>query len=284
MRFVKSLLLACTAAVMVAHASAEGVAGIVSTAIFFGEDTSDPDARGAEVFRDPRNHPVAVASVIAFSAYQTGFLPQERGVITDESVYANFMKKIATFPGLLLRSTKQGSMALNGSSDQLKEQIIQSIESEVANRNVVADSIVDALPLSLEDKAKQDWTVSALVLQKDEEGVKVDLIAITLNLHNNKTGQAEITPGKASVHQDSFIANAAFLSINADALGSRIETVQVQAMLDLLTTPHKKDDGELQMWLDNKGQSSCATGSQSEPEDRRRHRNLYSFAQWRMNM
>ncbi|KAF9272878.1 hypothetical protein BGZ74_005027 [Mortierella antarctica] len=73
MLLIKPLLVLCSAAAVMAQGQADDV---VSAALFFGDDTTDA-SDAVDVFRRPNNHSTATASILVYSAEQTGSLPDE---------------------------------------------------------------------------------------------------------------------------------------------------------------------------------------------------------------
>ncbi|KAG0359438.1 hypothetical protein BC939DRAFT_502063 [Gamsiella multidivaricata] len=218
---------------MVIHAN---VGAIASGGLFAGEDTSDPNASGVEVFQDSKNHPAAVASIILFAANRAGFKPKQDGVIADQNIYNNFVTRISTFPGFTLQTSSEVGLQLSRGKDSLKESIAAGVDAGVGESGDVADAFMKELPSTLGDKSEEGWLLTLTVIQVRNESVYVGIYSLSLILSQNKDGGVEIGSQTIHLRQTGYRLITTFLTAQAKALVRNINTVQVATFIDELTT------------------------------------------------
>ncbi|KAF9200122.1 hypothetical protein BGZ49_009669 [Haplosporangium sp. Z 27] len=98
---------------------------LISSAIFEGLNTADPKANVTSLFKDPKNHADAVASILIYNAKSTSFDPSEK-IHTHPEIYFDFLQTVASFPAFHHQGTtedKEYELYLNGDPEQLLDQI-----------------------------------------------------------------------------------------------------------------------------------------------------------------
>jgi len=307
MIFAKALLLACAAATVMAGGRLDYDA-LVSGARFTGEDTSQPHCHGVEVYRDQRNHPSAVASILLFSAEEVEFRPREKGVIRDRNVYDRYMRQILNFPGF--RSQKEDTEDLDlGKSGgrevdrrELRKRIAEKYRSDDNRSEDMARSIVKMIPHELSDdnedieggrgKNNQKWMLNHMVIHNERGGrrqLTIEIAAVELKLSRQENSdEVMIEPQTARMHMRMFEVDRHFLVENAQWLAKRIPTVTMNKFLEELSTNGRSRDDEdndeagdeeaLEAWVQGSSLTevnpSCSTSQRLYP----------IVSQWRMRV
>ncbi|KAG0256562.1 hypothetical protein DFQ27_005667 [Actinomortierella ambigua] len=235
----KSLLLLCSTVVVMARQSTRGV---VSNAIFVGEDTSDPKASPVEVFKNPENHATAASSVVLFAAEMTGFTPGVRPAKSLEKPFHKFWEKVSVFPGFDLEKNEQQTLELSGSWTQMEEAIEKAVS---ANGAIVASSILQLAPYYiLLDKSLDKWILSLVVFEqpKESHAVKVQLVHMFLETTTGDNHYPVITPNqKAKIESSLFKVNSSLLTSNAETFAQKVHISLVDDTINILASPEFPD-------------------------------------------
>ncbi|KAF9983078.1 hypothetical protein BGZ65_002214 [Modicella reniformis] len=245
MLLLKALLLVCSATAVLARGKVDA---IMSGACLVGQDTSKHNAQGEDVFKDPRNHPAAVASILAFSADRAEFRPREKGVITDEKVYDHFLKDVANFPGFRAQHQQTQQLNLQGSRVQFKKEVANKYQSDRNDPWEVARLLESLLPQEM-DKENQRWLLNYVIVnskqdnqqrpEQQEISVEIGSILLSKNSNSDKT---KIEPQTAEMTMHAYVAKADNLKQHSSELSKRIRTMTVQKALRELAT-NGGDDG-----------------------------------------
>ncbi|KAF9081330.1 hypothetical protein BGX27_004969 [Mortierella sp. AM989] len=234
MLLLKSILLVCSATAVMARGSPDA---IVSGALFVGEDTTNTGASGHDIFEDPRNHASATASILKYSAEAANYRPSEQDA-TYIVEYSRFQLKMETFPGFALRSPSQEvDVPLSNSLTQLETAIREKYPS--ANSKLIARSLRDLFPGSVEDKSLEEWILSLIVIDKpfDSNTVTVNHVELELRIAVDETMKTHIPEQTAKLYNTEFQVVASFLSNNADGLAQRISCGSVQDFIQYFASP-----------------------------------------------
>jgi len=117
-----------------------------SKAIFTGVDNSNPDASRVKIFRNPRNHAAAVASIIATRAQTNFFLPK---TLAREKLPNHFYKFASSLPTrTIFKSTRKRDffLDLTGDLNQFKELIAANYVPLSGKADYAASAFVEQIP------------------------------------------------------------------------------------------------------------------------------------------
>ncbi|KAK3822998.1 MAG: hypothetical protein J3Q66DRAFT_366212 [Benniella sp.] len=247
MNLVHSLLLLF----LVAAILVQGRSVVSSKGIFIGVDNTDPNASGADIFRDPRNHATAAASVIGFASKQSGFRPKEQGLRTTLREFQAFHQKIVMFPGFMLTQRPYSNLDLTGDLDQFKEQISANYVSIMGKADVAATAFVEQIPESAEPESSGTWTLVLVTIYDDESNnIFVDIASIEVEVSVNGDGSVSLRAQIAKLNQSTVQVITGVLIANADRFGSAIQTKKIETFKDELTTANSEVRSQLlKDWL-----------------------------------
>jgi hypothetical protein len=240
-----------TSLYIVAAILVQGKSVASSKAIFIGVDNTDPNASGAAIFRDPRNHATAAASVIGFSSKQANFKPKEQGLDATHREYQAFFQKAVSFPGFFTREAPYSTLHLTGDLDQFKEQISANYIPLSGKADVAASAFVEQIPESTEQESSGAWTLVLVTIYGDEsDTISVDISSIEVQVSVNGDGSVSLQKQTAQLNQHVVQVNRSFFVNYADTLSSRIPKESIETFKDELTTPNSKDRSQLlKDWL-----------------------------------
>ncbi|KAF9346950.1 hypothetical protein BGX26_001520 [Mortierella sp. AD094] len=252
---------------------------LVSGALFVGSDASTAVSNHnsvcrstynnstPETFADPRNHVIALSSILWSMALQSNFTParhlKSKGVIDDPAVFGNFLERVLQFPGFKNRFYKTRELRLSGDLLEFEEKIEEQYEAQMAHPHAIAVVFRNLIPLELPSsgddntfskkyhrywlstyrtlhrhhrysqlpfvKSHQTWLLSHIVIY-NEPGVapSFELSRVRLTIsRDSRTGKALIDRQVALIEQSMFSVEARFLIENAVGLTNQIPTVSV---------------------------------------------------------
>ncbi|GJJ71075.1 hypothetical protein EMPS_03425 [Entomortierella parvispora] len=235
MLVIKSLLILCSAAVVLARTKNQAV---VSSAIFVGDNTADESATPLKIFQDSKNHATAVSSVLVFSADSANFHPASQPPKSLVLNFNNFIQKASTFPGFFLEFSEQGSLPLNGSFTQFEKAIRESGPAE-PHQALVARSLRDMIPGYIVNEDVDEWILNLIVIDKPkgDDTVKFSMIRVDLSIDADKSGTTFIPEQSARLSSTIFRANKDQLVRNAETLSQMIPITKVRDALDFFASP-----------------------------------------------
>lgn len=259
MILVKTLLLVCTATAVLAGSRIDA---IVSGACMVGQDTSQ-DTRGEEVFRDPRNHATAVASILRHSADRAEFRPREKGVITDPKVYEQFLKDVNNFPGFKSHHMEMERLDLQGDREQFKREVAKKYKTDRNDPWMIARAFERLLPHEM-DENNQEWLLNYVVMNTQgsrggggsQKDISVEICSIMLKLDKDSNNdQTKIKKQMAEMKMQMFTVKKEYLEEHASSLAQRIRTMDARkALRELSTNGLLGDDdnngGDLEAWFE----------------------------------
>lgn len=242
MRFAHSLLLLCSVVAVV-------VKGDLATSktIFTGVDNSDPSAQGADVFRDPRNHAKAAASIIGYSADQANFKPKEHGIQETPQAFDDFQAKASKFPGFLMQANSVRQLNLTGELNNFRDEVIKNYLPEAGKPDVAAAAFAEQIPGSSDGGSLGTRVLVLISIHGTEDNtISVAISSIRVNL-SAKGDAIVIDEQYTELRQTIFGLNRGLLTSNADALAGKINTIDINTLLDRLST--NGNTAELLAWL-----------------------------------
>ncbi|KAI9241285.1 MAG: hypothetical protein BYD32DRAFT_406407 [Podila humilis] len=267
MLLIKSVLVLCSAVAVLAqrHAYA-GVDAVASSALFFGEDTTE-SLDPLKIFKDPINHATAASSVLAFSAELAGFKPSEKSAESLTDTQPEFIKKVTSFPGfILVSSSESGGVQLKDHTTAEEfENMIRNL-LDVDHSRKIAFKLAELLPLDLdyeEATRLKNWILSLVVIDKPmgSDKVSIQLVSMELSIAFDKepktcsgltpTPEAYIPEQGVKIFFSKLDVNPEFLAVNAQYLADKLPIVDVERMIALLTSPARngpKPEDLLSLW------------------------------------
>ncbi|KFH72846.1 hypothetical protein MVEG_00071 [Podila verticillata NRRL 6337] len=267
MLLIKSVLVLCSAVAVLAqrHAYA-GADAVASSALFFGEDTTE-SLDPLKIFKDPINHATAASSILAFSAEKTGFKPSEKSAESLADTLPEFMKRISTFPGFILVSSSESAPV------QLKDHTTaEEFENKIRfmfggdHSGKIAFKLAELLPLDLdyeEATRLKNWILGLVVIDKPmgSDKVSIQLVSMKLSIAFDKepktcsgptpTPEAYIPEQGVKILVSKLDVNSSFLTAYAESLVGMLPIVDVEHMIALLTSPARngpKPEDLLSLW------------------------------------
>ncbi|KAF9940483.1 hypothetical protein BGZ65_006862 [Modicella reniformis] len=221
MHLTRSLHVCLTILTLVATVAAQArINAVTSSSVFSGDDNVDPLAKGIKVFAEPKNHPAAVASILFNAAVNSEFLPKEQGIYVTSKAYGKFVGKVISFPGFELIHSGGEPLELDGSLEQLKEQIREKYKADPIKRDVAAYVVV------------------------------LDLASIPLKLSRGDNGEVLIDEQSTRLRQFTLRTRKSYLIHNSRELADNIRTINLDKFLDEFATSYPDDD-KLKAWLGN---------------------------------
>ncbi|KAI8373020.1 uncharacterized protein BYT42DRAFT_616210 [Radiomyces spectabilis] len=213
---------------------------VVSGALFIGEDTTDPDAHGAKLFERPKNHPVAVSSIIQYSSNATEFHPSSQSLKEAANSYDDFIKKVSSFPGFRFTSSHHDEIRHNGNIQTLLKEVNKVyLRGHDKEQKDATNKILSGL-LSHEHSGERSYTISHLTIENlgTNADLKIYILAINQDVDHDDNGMITLTEDRAGLTVSEFTVNRGFLVSNADKLGEKISRAEIKDVVKDLTTPH----------------------------------------------
>ncbi|KAG0226360.1 hypothetical protein BGW41_004214 [Actinomortierella wolfii] len=141
---------------------------IQSRGIFLGQDTSDNKATGEAIFSDPKNHPMAVASILKFTAEKANFYPHSDGPVKSIDAFETFTDQWSKLPGLrTITQTKSMLVLSDGRSrEDFKRAVAHADLRDDAHREIIAQELARLIPETLPNKHVKEWTLFLAVIKK----------------------------------------------------------------------------------------------------------------------
>ncbi|KAG0199790.1 hypothetical protein BGX28_007001 [Mortierella sp. GBA30] len=274
MLLIKSILVLCAATAVLAKDRFDAVS---SLGYFSGQDISDHGAKGLPVFKDRKNRASAVASIVEYCADKADFLPSEYGVEVAPSAYTEFFKNIATFPALFKTDAKTTKIELDGTIEQLVNEIqlvyeeFQDEDEDYPFDDQIPRNFRRLLPATLPDPNQHRWLLSQVVIQKVQyfDKYRVEIARVALKLSKGEDGAALIDEQTATFSRNVYMVDTHYIQNNAEALAYFLPITNVDDLNKFLTT---KKSG---LWGSLPEEESC-----DEREDSFFGRNR--FEQWKL--
>ncbi|KAF9954833.1 hypothetical protein BGZ72_004262 [Mortierella alpina] len=239
MLFTKSLLLIGAATVVMAR---ERFDAIASGALFTGKDNTDNmDVSKLDVFRDPKNHASAVASLLWNGAALNKFVPAADGLATDPYAYQDFLREVNRFKGFRKSGEQRRKLELTGRLEQLEEEIDRKYRSFVDDDDIdVARHFRQLIPNNLrkEDIYGDRWLLSQIIIRQSphSNAVSFEIGRIALEIRRERNGKAVIEPQTATLVKTDFHVDEKYLMENAQTLAEWVPIASVRTVLNLLTS------------------------------------------------
>ncbi|KAI8373018.1 uncharacterized protein BYT42DRAFT_578935 [Radiomyces spectabilis] len=221
-------------------ATSEAAEYAVSGALFIGEDPSDPDANGSEIFEYPENHPVAVSSIIQHASNRAKFDPSSQSLKEAATGLEEFITTITTFPAFTVASDYKDLIRHNGDIQAFLEEVNRYyLRSHEKERKEATNKIMSGL-LSHEHSGAHSYTISHLTIENlgTEDDLFLRVLSINQNVDHDDNGMIMLTQDNAELTITKFKVDRKFLESNADNLATFISRADIEDVVKKLTTPH----------------------------------------------
>ncbi|KAF9159167.1 hypothetical protein DFQ26_006848 [Actinomortierella ambigua] len=161
--------------------------GSLLFALTTGKDTSDSAGDTVctmhpGIFRHPRNHALAVASILSEKGRRADYIPSVPEKSKSEARFTIFVNSVASFPGF--RATDDIAYHLflrHGGLDDLQRVVRDAIGSK--DGCILAQTMREMMPTSLNEKI-EEVILSVLVIEKSKRSdqVTIQLVELALTL------------------------------------------------------------------------------------------------------
>lgn len=200
---------------------------------------------GSEYFSHKRNVSNAVASVIVKVARDTDFLPNTRGIITDNELYHSFTQSIP------LQYFEEGQGFQRVCSIELDgdyEQYIDAVNAKLGlgMYSGIPEALRELFPKKIE-QGQRRWLLQLLTIKQIFENcpvvIQLGQLAITLK-RNPDDGSAIIEPQTATLTVTGYIADEHTFVENAEKLDRSVEKLTLIDMLETMRTREEEPRGD----------------------------------------
>ncbi|KAG0369039.1 hypothetical protein BC939DRAFT_500686 [Gamsiella multidivaricata] len=215
----------------------------ISQPFFSGVNTSDPAASALEIFRDPKNHVDATASILTFAGNKANFHPATQDISQAAQSYDNYIDKISTFPGFTLTFNERSQSFQSSVNIDLMIGDIKSAYEGVVEVDVtkVVDSVKrmanSVLSQSHADESRSLFNQMAIKRTSASTAVDVSIFYTTFHMKKDKSGKKTYTEQSYSINRTVFKVNAAVLVANAETFAESILKTPIKDWLDDSSTP-----------------------------------------------
>ncbi|KAG0259055.1 hypothetical protein DFQ27_004254 [Actinomortierella ambigua] len=189
----------------------------------FTQNVKATGATGASLFRDSRNHPDAVGTVLNHAATLANFFPA-RGLEDQTEQFSNYIMKVSSFPGFMLTlneptGQKQTTPYVNMMIDDIKRSYDGVVD---ADANKVASS-VKAMANSIINKSSRFayrslFTQMSIMGGSDDSSLYLTIFYTTLNMEVEDGKKTYSSPQSYRINRSVFKVLTASLVTNADQL------------------------------------------------------------------
>ncbi|KAG0235226.1 hypothetical protein BGW42_005690 [Actinomortierella wolfii] len=225
MRIYKGLIILAAAVAVLAQDA------VVSRGLFNGDDTTNPEAHGPKIFRESRNHPMAVASILVHAGVKVGYDPHMQTPAKSRNTFTAFLKKVAKFPGFLMGDTFHLILNLEGGSvDEVEEKVRMAYP--FVDGEYISSNLRYAIPEVNTDRSLKRFVFSLVVITKpygkgdpDDSNTKitVELVRLQLEIHTvDHSGNVYIPRQAAVLTATQLEVKRHYLIRRAEHLANRI--------------------------------------------------------------
>lgn len=203
---------------------------------FLGDDTSDPAAKGVEIYSDPRNLPTANASILGHTQNRANFHPAS---MTAEELLAAFKPytiEIDKTPFFALKEDKSDEQKFYSKDyNVLIDQVVSlydgaSSEDQSKLKNAIADMAKSVFGQERSEKWKNLFSQSTL----DMNSVPPTIMIYYTSLH-----MSHDSSGKSDVNEQSYIVKKTSYFVLTDLIvtyASQLAGLDKQSVDDWLTS------------------------------------------------
>jgi len=242
MLFAKALLIACSAAIVLAKNRPDA---IVSGAIFAGKDTTENNAHKTDIFRDPRNHATAAASILVYGAKSANFNPSNQDQKTLVSHFDGFEHKVNNFPGFTESATLESRISIDSTLLGLEHAIHREYDNP--DGRLVARGIRDLVPGEIRDRDMKEWLLSLVVVSKPRgtNHVTVKLVQLCLKLESEgNNGMTRIPKQNADLKIAEYRVDADVLEKHSKKFAETMHVKWIPEYIAYFASPKVQEGNE----------------------------------------
>ncbi|KAF9155369.1 hypothetical protein DFQ26_009753 [Actinomortierella ambigua] len=188
MRLSTGIVLLASAALALAQDA------VVSLGVVHGFDYSDPNAEPLEVFKQSRNHLIAVASILQFQGKVAHYTPHKQLPAKSTKAFKTFEEGVEASPLWALQATYAKWPALKkGGLDDLQQAIAKTLPHH-EYRDYIARHLTDMVPTVVHDPSLKRWALSIVAVRKimyPEDAIIVGFGKLVLDLELTKDNEGE---------------------------------------------------------------------------------------------
>ncbi|KAG0260984.1 hypothetical protein DFQ27_003229 [Actinomortierella ambigua] len=212
MRFSKVILLVASATLALAQQ------GVISKGILIGEDKTDKNAKGAEIYKNPRNHQTAASSIIVSIANALGYEPRTQDSLEAAQNYEALEESFLNLPGFEVLQQDEVELHLTGDLDQIEGAIKEGYPD--LGSDSVAKALRELIPSSSKNTRIKRWLLSVVVIDLNPQGnVCAKLFSLLLTLYVSSDGKVMLP-----TQQISYL-NVINSEIDSDNMAAKANTL-----------------------------------------------------------
>ncbi|KAF9364267.1 hypothetical protein BGX34_002029 [Mortierella sp. NVP85] len=281
MNLLYAILLFFSAVILVHGQQTERLS---SKAVFTGVDNTNPDASRVKIFKDPRNHATAVASIITTRAQSNLFVPN---TLAREELPNHFYKFASSLPTrTIFKSTRKRDffLDLTGDLNQFKETIATNYVPLSGKADYAASAFVEQIPRRLDTQSDESWVLVLITIHGgDNDEISFDISWINVLLSSDN-GSVIIPEQTAYMSQGSYKVETDVLVDNANLLADLFSTIEVAEFEEELSTSEPEASSQLlNDWLLGSDHTWESESLPSTYTNRHRQR-LYPLLQLRVGL
>lgn len=194
---------------------------------FLGNDTSDKNASGVDIFKDPRNLPTAIATIMTHTQNKANFHPATQSnedVAKNYNAYINGLDGTPFFHLTENRKTKQSFKSKN--YNVLIEQIVSLYDGVSENDKIKIKDGVEKLAKSVfSQSSSEQWDnlfSQSTIDYSDPHRAKIFVYYTTLHM-KHQSGKSEVNEQDYTVNKACYIVLNDLISAYADNLAKLIK-------------------------------------------------------------
>ncbi|KAG0235826.1 hypothetical protein BGW42_004669 [Actinomortierella wolfii] len=219
---------------------------IVQPILQIGSFSSDPTAEAVEIYRNPRNHADAIASILSYAGNQTNFHPSS-GVQKPTESFHDYVKKIDSFPAFTPTFHNSKSSKLASIRPQVMAEAV--IDAYRGILDLDAKTIIESIKkiartVQSSTRAEETNTLfSQVTLKKHDDSDKYTLSIFYTSFRMSRVEDAgrfktDISEDQEFViHRTVYDVNTSVLVANAANFARTIATVPVLEWLQDISSP-----------------------------------------------
>jgi len=211
---------------------------LVSGFMFFGTNTSDPNASILEMFQNSKNHVDATFSIIGKSGSLALFDPENDSLKEAASTYQSYMTRLGTFPGFNTIESYKIPIKVTNDIQSLKDQITEDYFNDKENdiKNAI-DKLIGSI-LSFEHSGTYSYMATHTIVTIEETGIMIYVARMMISVPHNKIGMIYIGEQSTYLEITKLQVNSTYITLNASQLADMITTKYTyDQIVKSITTP-----------------------------------------------
>jgi len=212
---------------------------------YLGNDTSDPDASGIEIYSELQNLPTAVASILNHSQNRADFHPADMSPEVLATRYSAYISEIDNNPFLHLLKSEQSKQSFYSKDYNLLIDQVVNLYAGVTAQDLDAlkDSIADMAKSVFGQTKSEDWknlfSQSTLDIS-DEDNPILFIYYTSLHMGHDETGKSEVNEQDYMVRKTEYLVLPDLIKAHAYQLAS-LDKKSVDAWAGDSTSPERND-------------------------------------------